>query len=192
MRKDLSARENLYRCVVGQQGMFTTKQAEEAGYKRNNHPYHVRKGNWIREMRGIYRLPMFPQDDEDAQLVLWYLWARNRDERPQGVYSHDTALRIYDLSDLMPAKLHMTVSKKFRRFNSIPDILVLWRGSLNESDIRIMRGFAVTTPLKTLLDVAIAKHLEETLIWQAVKEAAERGLISSNDEKKIRDTFYDK
>lgn len=192
MRKDLSARENLYRCVVGQQGMFTTKQAEEAGYKRNNHPYHVRKGNWIREMRGIYRLPMFPQDDEDAQLVLWYLWARNRDERPQGVYSHDTALRIYDLSDLMPAKLHMTVSKKFRRFNSIPDILVLWRGSLNESDIRIMRGFAVTTPLKTLLDVAIAKHLEEALIWQAVKEAAERGLISSNDEKKIRDTFYDK
>jgi len=192
VRKDLSARENLYRCVVGQQGMFTTKQAEEAGYKRNNHPYHVRKGNWIREMRGIYRLPMFPQDDEDAQLVLWYLWARNRDERPQGVYSHDTALRIYDLSDLMPAKLHMTVSKKFRRFNSIPDILVLWRGSLNESDIRIMRGFAVTTPLKTLLDVAIAKHLEETLIWQAVKEAAERGLISSNDEKKIRDTFYDK
>ena len=192
MRKDLSARENLYRCVVGQQGMFTTKQAEEAGYKRNNHPYHVRKGNWIREMRGIYRLPMFPQDDEDAQLVLWYLWARNRDERPQGVYSHDTALRIYDLSDLMPAKLHMTVSKKFRRFNSIPDILVLWRGSLNESDIRIMRGFAVTTPLKTLLDLAIAKHLEEALIWQAVKEAAERGLISSNDEKKIRDTFYDK
>ena len=67
MRKDLSARENLYRCVVGQQGMFTTKQAEEAGYKRNNHPYHVRKGNWIREMRGIYRLPMFPQDDEDAK-----------------------------------------------------------------------------------------------------------------------------
>ena len=192
MRKDLSAKENLYRCVVGQQGIFTTKQAEEAGYKRNNHPYHVRKGNWIREMRGIYRLLMFPQDDEDAQLVLWYLWARNRDERPQGVYSHDTALRIYDLSDLMPAKLHMTVSKKFRRFNSIPDILVLWRGSLNESDIRIMRGFAVTTPLKTLLDVAIAKHLEEALIWQAVKEAAERGLISSNDEKKIRDTFYDK
>lgn len=188
----MSARENLYRCAVRQQGMFTTKQAEKAGYQRNNHSYHVRQGNWIRETRGIYRLPMFPQDDEDAQLILWYLWARNRDERLQGVYSHDTALRIYDLSDLMPAKLHMTVSKKFRRFNSIPDILVLWRGNLNDSDIRLMRGFAVTTPLKTLLDVAITKHLEEALIWQAVKEAAERGLINSNDEKKIRSTFYDK
>lgn len=187
----MSARENLYQCAVRQQGMFTTKQAEKAGYQRNNHPYHVNKGNWIREMRGIYRLPMFPQDDEDAQLVLWYLWARNRDEQPQGVYSHDTALRIYDLSDLMPAKLHMTVSKEFRRFNAIPDTLVLWRGSLNGSDIRTMRGFAVTTPLKTLLDIARTKHLEEALIWQAVKEASERGLISSNDEKKIRSAFYD-
>ncbi len=106
----MSAREKLYKYAVRQQGMFTTKQAEAAGYQRNNHPYHVSKGNWIREMRGIYRLPMFPQDDEDAQLVLWHLWARNRDEQPQGVYSHDTALRIYDLSDLMPAKLHMPYS----------------------------------------------------------------------------------
>ena len=60
----MSAKERLYKYAVRQQGMFTTKQAEEAGYKRNNHSYHVSMGNWIREMRGIYRLPMFPQDDE--------------------------------------------------------------------------------------------------------------------------------
>ena len=142
-------------------------------------------------MRGIYRLPMFPQADEDAQLVLWYLWARDRGENPQGAYSHDTALRIYDLSDLMPAKLHMTVPKQFRRFNATPDVLVLWHDSLTEADIRLVRGFAVTTPMRTLLDIARARHLDEALIWQAVKEAVDRGMINSTDEKKVRSAFYD-
>lgn len=187
----MSAKERLYKYAVRQQGMFTTKQAEEAGYKRNNHAYHVSMGNWIREMRSIYRLPMFPQDDEDAQLVLWHLWARDRAENPQGVYSHDTALRIYDLSDLMPAKLHMTVPKQFRRFNAIPDVLVLWHDNLTEADISSMRGFAVTTPMRTLLDIARTRHLDETLIWQAVKEAVDRGMINSADEKKVRSAFYD-
>ena len=55
-----------------------------------------------------------------------------------------------------------------------------------------MRGFAVTTPLRTLLDIARAKHLDDNLIWQAVKEAIDRGMISSKDENKIRSVFYDK
>ena len=91
----------------------------------------------------------------------------------------------------MPAKLHMTVPKQFRRFNAIPDVLVLWHDSLSAADIRPMRGFAVTTPMRTLLDIARARHLDEALIWQAVKEAVDRGMINSTDEKKVRSSFYD-
>jgi hypothetical protein len=36
-----------------QQGYFTTKQAIEAGYADNTHPYHVQAGNWERVCRGI-------------------------------------------------------------------------------------------------------------------------------------------
>ena len=36
-----------------QQGYFTTKQAIEAGYADNTHPYHVRAGNWE---RGAYEV----------------------------------------------------------------------------------------------------------------------------------------
>ena len=115
----------LHSMASHQQGYFTTKQAEKAGYVRAHHSYHVKNGDWVREMRGVYQIPHFPQDDEDAQLVLWYLWSRNRQETPLGVYSYDTALRIYGLSDLAPAKLHMTVPVTFRRFNQIPNILFL-------------------------------------------------------------------
>jgi len=100
------------------------KQAKAAGFAENTHPYHVHAGNWIREHRGIYRLTLFPMTDR-PDLVLWALWSRNRNEKVEGVYSHHTALSLFDLSDLNPAKLHMTVPTDFRRNSDIPGILVL-------------------------------------------------------------------
>ena len=64
------SKKNLYKIACQQQGYFTAKQAKQAGYSQKHHSYHVRFENWVREIRGIYRLPYFPQDDEDAQLVL--------------------------------------------------------------------------------------------------------------------------
>ena len=177
-------KQKLYDYASKQQGFFTAKMAEEAGFNRSHYSYHVKAGNWIREMRGIYRLAHFPQDDEDAQLVLWYLWSRDHNEKLQGTYSHDTALRIYGLSDLMPAKLHMTVPKKFRRFNKTPNILVLHKMDISKTDIRFMRGFSVTTPIRTLLDIINQKYNEEILIKQACEEALRKGLLSPDDEEK--------
>ena len=185
-------KDNLYEYASQQQGFFTTKQAEMAGYQRNHHSYHVKSGNWIREMRGIYRLAHYPQDDEDAQLVLWYLWTRNLNEQPQGVYSHDTALRIYELSDLMPTKLHMTVSAKFRRLNTLPSILVLWKGNLDTADICSMRGFAVTTPRRTLLDIISSGHLEDYIVEQAFSEALAQGMLPPTDEEIVREALLGK
>src|SRR5580692_363189 len=108
------AAKRLYEIVEGQQGFFTTKQAKVAGFAENTHPYHVQAGNWIREHRGIYRLAKFPISDR-PDLVLWSLWSRNRKEEIEGAYSHQTALSLHELSDLNPAKLHMTVPTHFRR-----------------------------------------------------------------------------
>ena len=177
--KAINPDQLLYEVASQQQGYFTTKQAESVGYIRAHHSYHVKAGHWVREMRGIYRLAKFPQDDGDAQLMLWYLWSRNRSEIPQGVYSHDTALRIYDLSDLMPSKLHMTVSSHFRKFNEIPKILVLYKASLLKSDIRLIRGFAVTTPVRTILDLSESNHLGKDILVQAATEAIKKGTYSS-------------
>jgi len=85
----------------------------------NTHPHHVQVGNWVREHRGIYRLALFPTA-EQPDLVKWALWSRNRDEVTEGVYSHQTALGLYELSDLNPAKLHVTVPTHFRRSSENP------------------------------------------------------------------------
>ncbi|HEY7098934.1 MAG TPA: type IV toxin-antitoxin system AbiEi family antitoxin domain-containing protein [Terriglobales bacterium] len=129
------ASRRLFEVAEQQQGFFTTKQARAAGFAENTHPYHVQVGNWIRQHRGIYRLALFPTS-ERPDLVLWALWSRNRDEEVEGAYSHQTALSLYELSDLNPAKLHMTVSTDFRRNSEIPGILVLYHADIPEATSR--------------------------------------------------------
>lgn len=132
--------------------------------------------NWIREHRGIYRLANFPPG-ERPDLMLWYLWSRNRKEISQGVYSHQTALGLDDLSDTMPAKLRMTVPPTFRRNSEIPRVLILHYADLPESDIEIVHGVRVTKPMRTILDLLAQGEMPVVLLRQALREGLRRGII---------------
>lgn len=171
------AQRRLFEIAEGQQGFFTAKQAKAAGFAENTHPYHVQVGNWIREHRGIYRLALFPPA-EHPDLVKWALWSKNRDEVVEGVYSHQTALSLYDLSDLNPARLHMTVPTHFRRNCEIPAILMLHRADLADEDVRTGHGFKHTRPLRAILDLIEADCVERTFLRQALRQALQRGLIT--------------
>lgn len=169
--------ERLFEIAEGQEGFFTAKQAESAGFDQKNHHYHVRSGNWIRASRGVYRLSKYPVA-EHPDMVAWSLWSRDRTDSPQGVYSHETALSIYNLSDLMPAKLHMTVPPEFRKTAPIPGVLVLHRGRLQADEIEALRGFRVTRPLKAIADLVAAGDISPDHLRQAARQAVQRGLIS--------------
>jgi predicted transcriptional regulator of viral defense system len=183
-RAHREATRRLYEIAEAQQGFFTAKQAKVAGFAENTHPYHVQVGNWIREHRGIYRLALFPPA-ERPDLVLWALWSRNRDEKIEGVYSHQTALSLHELSDLNPSKLHMTVPMQFRRNSEIPGILVLHYADLSPTEVGTAQGFLLTRPLRTIVDLIEADTVERGFIRQAIRQALERGLITR---QQIRNT----
>lgn len=168
--------ERLYAVAEAQQGYFTAKQAAVAGFDPRNHPYHIKAGNWIKERRAIYRLSRFPPPDR-PDLVLWSLWSMGRKEPTAGTFSHETALAIYELSDAMPAKLHMTVPAGFRRMAPTPKGLVLHRGVLEKSDLELRQGYQVTKPLRTLADLVEEGRLSPDLLRQAAREALDRGLV---------------
>ena len=176
MRETESSR-NLYEIAEPQNGFFTTKQAREAGYDESKHAYHVRVGNWIREHRGIYRLRSYPSP-ERPDLMLWFLWSRDRNDIPQGVFSHDTALALYDLSDVNPSRLHMTVPRAFRRNSAIPKALVLHKADLAPSDSQDMLDVRVTTPLRTIADLIARGKTDDSILRQAITEGLARGLIT--------------
>src|SRR5436305_5386287 len=161
-RRTKSAPYALFEIAEQQQGYFTAKQAAEIGYQLGSQAHHVKSGNWVRVERGIYRLARFPQSAEE-QLVIYALWSRNRAGEPEGVYSHETALSIHELSDVNPAKLHMTVPAAFRRRAKAPKILVLHRASLNEKDVEKRQGFAVTRPLRAIADLVAAESVSRDI-----------------------------
>lgn len=169
--------DRLYEIAADQGGYFTTKQAIAAGYADNTHPFHVKAGNWVRECRGVYRLAKYPLG-EHPDMILWWLWSRDRKEVPQGTYSHETALSFYDLSDINPAKLHMTVPPGFRRNSPTPGILVLYRGLIHKEDMTLTQGFRITTPLKAIADLLVARTVQMDHMAQAVKQAFQRRLIT--------------
>ena len=175
--------EKLYAIAETQQGYFTAGQAVACGYPTSNHVYHLRTGAWKRDYRGIYRLARFPVA-EDAQYAMWSLWSRNRQGSPQGVYSHQTALALFDLSDLMPRCLYMTVPPGFRRNAPVPDVLVLHRERLAPSEIEARSGYRVTRPLRAVTDLIKEAAVSADYLRQALQQALERGLITSMDLEK--------
>jgi predicted transcriptional regulator of viral defense system len=168
--------QRLYEHASAQGGYFTTKQAQEAGYAASTHSYNAKAKNWVREHRGIYRLANYPYPDR-PDLIEWSLWSSNRKGQLQGVYSHQTALSLYDLSDVNPAKIYMTVPMSFRRSAPIPKVLVLHRAALQKEDIEAMHGFKVTRPLRAIADLLASGAVSLDHMEQAVKQAFQRGLI---------------
>ena len=175
-----TAADVLFAIAEGQQGYFTSKQAADAGYQLGSQAHHVKSGNWVRVERGIYRLTRFPQSSEE-QLVIYALWSRNRAGESEGVYSHQTALSIHELSDLNPAKLHMTVPSAFRRTAKTPNVLVLHRSNLNEKEVEPRQGFAVTRSLRSIADLAAEESTSRDIVEQALIEGRRRGLITARE-----------
>lgn len=176
----MNIRDLLFEIADRQQGYFTSKQAEESGYYRSHFQRYIKSGEWLKEMRGIYRLAHYPVT-ERPELVIWSLWSQNRRGETQGTWSHETALDIYELSDVMPSKMHLTVPKAFRKGIAIPKVLILHYADLKENEIRYQQGYEVTTPIRTLLDILFDRKLSTDLISQAISDALKSGLISRNE-----------
>ena len=163
--------------AASQGGYFTSKQAAAIGYTAPKRNYHVHVGNWVRERRGIFRLSTQPLPGR-PDLVIWWLWSRNRQDQPQGVYSHQTALSLQELTDAMPSRFHMTVPRTFRRSAAIPKSVVLHMANLSPSDIEHIDGVPATKALRTLLDVAVSSAVPLPDLQLAFAEATRSGKIT--------------
>lgn len=94
----MGATEEIINIAKENNGMITTAMVVAAGYSRGNIKYLVDKGMIEKSARGVYILPEV-WNDEIFNL-------QNRFQR--GIYSHETALFLWDLLDRTPNWYRMT------------------------------------------------------------------------------------
>jgi len=107
----------------------------------------------------------------------------------QGVFSHQTALAIHELSDVMPAKYHITVPKGFRKYHPYPENLVLYFANLSEEEVWEFEGYRVTSPKRTIQDIVLDEGFSEELAIQAILDGLERGMVSLDQVSELKEDF---
>jgi predicted transcriptional regulator of viral defense system len=172
----------LYELAAPQAGHFRLAQAREAGYSPPLLEYYVRERRIERVARGIFRLAHFPPSAHEDLVVTW-LWSERL-----GVFSHETALVLHDLSDALPSKQHMIVPSAWeRRRLRVPINLILHFAELAEQDKTWKGPLPVTTPLRTLADCA-KESSPPDLIKQAATQGVKRGLFTRDEVRRVLGT----
>ncbi len=174
MRRDPRKTERALRIQAADQGgYFTAAEALAAGYSYRLQHFHRRGGNWQQVGRGIYRFPDYP-DSPHEDLIRWALWSRDRRGRTRAVISHETALALHELGEVMPGRVHLTVPPGFRR--RPPGGCVLHRAVVGKSEVEAREGFLVTRPLRTIIDVTVG-DLGPDQLSAAIHDALTKGLV---------------
>ncbi|MDX2086366.1 MAG: type IV toxin-antitoxin system AbiEi family antitoxin domain-containing protein [Kofleriaceae bacterium] len=176
MRPRLPSRpdwDRLYETAASQAGLFTTKQAADAAYSPQLLVHYVHTGRAVRLRRGIYRLVHFPESDHE-ELVLAWLWSEQA-----GVVSHQTALALHGLSDVLPARIHLTLPSIWRRRRvRVPPGIALHYADV-PAENRAWFGAVPTTDARRSLNDCAREGLSPELLRQAAQQAVRRGLVTA-------------
>jgi predicted transcriptional regulator of viral defense system len=164
----------LYALAETQAGYFTAGQALKARMDRATLRHHARPGGrYQRVGRGLYRLRHFPTSPQEHVVAAW-LPLRGND----AVVSHESALELQGLSDVIPDAVHLTVPRSERGVR--PRVGVRLHTSENPphgKEVRQIAGLPVTGPERSLLD-ALESGAQPEQIEMAIRQALGRGLTT--------------
>lgn len=154
-----------------QYGYLTPEDARELGIDPTQLRLMLARDTLERRGHGIYRVPVVPPTDLDGYMEAT-LWTGRR-----GVLSHETALDLYELCDVNPGAIHLTVPSGFRTRRAVPDTYRLHRFDLNPAEVAWHEGIPIVTPERAILG-GIEQALGWQLLDQAIETARARGLIT--------------
>jgi predicted transcriptional regulator of viral defense system len=154
-----------------QSGYFSSKQAREHGVSRQLLSHHLKQGRFEGVRRGLYRVRGFPSSQHDDIREKWMAVGAEK-----AIVSHESALTLLALSDSIPDDVHLLVPRKHRGLRRPPGVVIHTRPD-DESVGTVWReGMPITTPARTLVDVAVDLQPEQAAM--AVQQALAQGLLT--------------
>lgn len=166
--------DSLYRLAESQAGYFTAQQAVDAGMDRSTLRHHARDGGrYERVRRGLYRFRHFPSSPYEHVVAAWLPL-----REAGGVISHESALELHDLSDVMPTAIHITLPRAKRGQRPRPGVRFhTLEHPPTSSEVSAGSGVPVTTPERTIVDAAEAGTQPEQ-VEMAIRQALDRALTT--------------
>jgi predicted transcriptional regulator of viral defense system len=165
-----------------QHGYLRAEDVRDAGFDPKRLVDYERRGIAERVAYGVYRMKGVPPDelDEYMRAALWPMGA--------GVLSHETALDLYELCDVNPARIDVTVPRGYRTHRPVPALYRLHHRDLTSQQTARLRGLPLVTPLRAILD-AIETHVRGELIEQAIQTAEQQSLVTPDGAADARSAY---
>lgn len=181
MRSDSRA-AGVVALAAEQWGLVTSRQARAVtSVSVQQLKRMVDSGVLDRLHHGLYRLARMPEDVHLDERVAWLaldpdsvVWERLDQPVPTGVLSHRTAAGLHGLGDLDADVVELTATRRIRL--SLPGVIV-YRGALSREDWQLVDGLPVTTPARTIADLAAA-GTDAGHLASVVRDALTRGLAT--------------
>jgi predicted transcriptional regulator of viral defense system len=127
---------------------------------------------------GIYRFPQFPVSAWEPYMLA-VLWTGSR-----GVLSHTTAIDLYDLGDVNPDTIHVTVPVDYRPRRQGGELYTVHHQDLAGTETRRFEGIPIVKPA-IAIDQAIDGHVASHLVRQAIDIARQRNLITKTERDRL-------
>lgn len=156
-----------------QNGYFHRRDAHAYGLSDALLSYHTRTGRFERTLPAVYRLSIAPLDVDDDYVLAW-VWTGYA-----GAISHESALCLYELSDVSPSVMHLTVPNRVDQATGRSYYRV-HSAALPLAEVQYFIGVSVTKPTRSIVDAAVA-GTEPRQIIAAVWQALDRRLATTEE-----------
>jgi predicted transcriptional regulator of viral defense system len=155
---------------VDRYGFVTTEDATDLGIATGELSKLAARGRLRHVAYGIYRFPELPESAQDPYMLAT-LWAG-----PQSVLSHDTALALYELCDINPAKIHVAVPPGYRTRRKNAGAYVLHHEDIDPADIGWWEAIPAVRPAAAIRQ-ASEGAVPAYLAHQAISNGLDRGIL---------------
>jgi very-short-patch-repair endonuclease len=153
--------------MVRQHGLFTTAQWLARGRSPSALSRRAQRGDFVRVLPGVYRGSLV-QPSLQQWALAGVLWGG-----PDALASHATALALWGGELVKPFRVHvLTPSSRSAR----ADFVVVHRGVDARNERRLRDGVPLTSPARTLIDVAACLGPED--LEAAVEDLLHRGVTT--------------
>lgn len=178
--------ERLREIALDQHGLVTAAQAVDEGIPKTELPKLAARQRVERLAHGVYRIPQVPSTPYE-NWALAVLWTGAK----EACLSHDTALSAWDVSDINPDEIHVTVGPRRRIRRAGGQRYVIHRENLAINQQCYWQGIRITTLPKTIED-CITTGVPSYLIRQSLERGGKTSLLPTKDRHRLARLLEDR